>query len=108
MESVDLETIFLQRKRSSMKPTPYILFFLHKGKEFALREAAKLGNKRPKPSDFIMTLQEEWSILTPEEKEIYLNTAIKMGYEEKELFIDQNKIREKVTHKIKNNSFKFF
>lgn len=108
MEGVDLQKIFNERKRSTMKATPYTLFFLHRGKEFALRESAKIGNKRPKPSDFILVLQYEWNILSNENKEFYLDAAMKMGYEEREKFIDQNKLSEKVLERFKNNRFNFF
>lgn len=101
----ELKKIFEERKRKSMEPTPYVLFFLHKGKEFALREAQALGNRRPKPSDFIITLQQEWARLSEDEKGFYLLVAMEMGYEKTETFIERNKLKEKVRNKFSKNDF---
>ncbi len=101
----ELKKLFNERKRLTMEPTPYVLFFLHRGKEFALRESAKLGNRRPKPSDFIITLQQEWAKLTEDEKGFYLLVAMEMGYEKTETFIERNKLREKMKKRIKNDFF---
>lgn len=108
MGDIDFEKLFNERKRSSMKATPYVLFFLHKGKEFALRESTKIGGQKPKVSDFIMVLQHEWSILSDENKTIYLNAAIRLGYTERESFIDKNGLRDKIRNKINSNFFNFF
>lgn len=104
-DSEEIKKLFYERKRSTMEPTPYVLFFLHKGKEFALRESAQLGNIRPKPSDFIITLQDEWARLSDNEKGFYLLIAMELGYDKTESFIERNKLREKVKKRFDKKIF---
>lgn len=92
--------LFNERKRSTMKATPFSLFFLHKGKSLtkALFEEIR---RKPQVNELIKRIKHEWKILPDSDKIIYLKAAIELGFEAKKLFVDNTQMRKKIEDRIK-------
>lgn len=70
------------RKRQTMQPSPYSLFFLDKGKDIAL-SIYNETNKKPSPDETLKRLHFEWNRITEYEKNIYMRASYKLEYKPK-------------------------
>lgn len=95
----ELIKTFNERKRPTMKATPFSLFFLDKGKDITRNLYQEIKGK-PNPKDLLERIKYEWKILSENQRMIYIETAIKLGFQPKELFSNNPEIRGKIENKI--------
>lgn len=89
--------LYNNRKRQSMKPSPYALFFLHKGKEILLKINSETGS-RPTVKDSMKRIYYEWTRISDYERNVYLNASHRLGYKY------ETKNSEKLVNRIKSKS----
>lgn len=84
------------RKRQSMVPSPYALFFIDKG-EYIIHKIYDETSIKPSGDNAIRRLHFEWNHLTINERRIYMCASFRLGYKpdtsKSKVFID--KIRKK-------------
>lgn len=93
----ELIELYNNRKRKSMKASPSSLFFLKEGIRIAKLVPIDESNNKPNYKTVFTRIKYEWTILDEYNRIIYIKTAIKLGYKQKDSFtigkIDQIKSR---------------
>lgn len=88
----ELIDLYNNRKRISMKPSPLSLFFLKEGNKIAKIVSDETGGGKPDYKTTFLRIKYEWSILYDDEKLVYIETAVKLGFKPKEAFNTQKQI----------------
>lgn len=73
---------YQNRKRKTMQPSPYALFFLDKGKDILL-QINEETNKIPTPEIAIERLFFEWNRISDYEKNIYMRASYALDFKPK-------------------------
>lgn len=92
VSSEELINLYNNRKRKTMLPSPYVLFFLKHAKVIA-----KDNIKTITPEELLKEITDKWINLSLENKQIYFETSQELGYE-----VGSFKVRNEKFLKIKN------
>lgn len=91
--------IYNNRKRTSMKATPFSLFFLCNSRNNVIEYIQK-NNKQPSPEELIENMKDEWKKLPLSEKELYLDVSGRLGFKYKQIFERHTEMKAKVEQKL--------
>lgn len=93
---LEIIELYNKRRRQSMNPSPYALFFLHKGAEILIQINKETGLK-PEPEKSMKRIQYEWQKISKLERNIYLNASNRLGYKPRKPNTDEliNRMKSK-------------
>lgn len=99
VSSQELISLYENRKRKTMPPSPYALFFLKYAKPIA-----KKNIKTITAEELIKNVTEQWKNLPDTDKEIFFKTSIELGFDFKGKFGSEKLL--KIKNKIKDTKNK--
>lgn len=91
----ELIKIFKERKRPSMKATPFSLYFLNDGKDIA-RQLFAETRRKPEVIELLERIKFEWKTLPDDKKILYFKAASELGFNPKELPIKNENLRNRL------------
>lgn len=96
---------YLTRKRKTMPPSPYSLFFLDKGEDI-IKEMNKENGQRPKPDDAMKRIPFEWRRISEYDRSIYLRASYKLNYNPKS--VNTKEFLKRIHRKTRVNQLREF